>query len=188
MHAISHNTVYRMWDACMDDPSLGVTLMSQLDGTSVINQEYLAAGDNALANAVGELTFGGIGTASQNLTLDKDHQFVSAVLMLAPSVDHMVGVADLRLCDGDQWKTKVKVCLELFSTATVSTRVAGEMERNSLQANNCSFGYVEFTLLEVCYKSFGLTVYKSKVCTSKYSDGLCRPRTLLSFYIISSTC
>ena len=149
--AVSHNTLYRMWDSCMDDPSLGVALMSQLDGISVITQEYLAAGDNVLDRAVGDFVFGGVGTTSWNLTLDKDHQFVSAVLMLAPSADRMVGVADLRLCDGDQWRKKVKLCLELFSTATASARVAEETERNSLQAKNCSFGYVEFMLLEVCY-------------------------------------
>ena len=147
--AVSHNTVYRMWEACMDDPSLGVALMSQVGGTSVIYQEYLDAGDNVLNSTVGKFTYGGSGSTSQNLTLDNDHQFVSVVLMVSPSSDQMVGVADLRLCDGDQWKEKVKVCLEMFSTTTSSARVAGEMERNSLQANNCSFGYVEFTLLEV---------------------------------------
>ena len=117
--------------------------------TSVITQEYIVAGDKILDSAVGDVIFGGVGTSSRNLTVDKDHQWVSAVLMLAPSPDRMVGVADLRLCDGDTWKESVKVCLELFSTATDSERVAPEMERNSLQANNCSFGYVEFNLLEV---------------------------------------
>ena len=149
--AASHNTVYRMWDACMDDPSIGVALVSQAGGVNAIIQECLAAGDNVLNYAVADLIFGGTGTTSRNLTLDKDHQFVSAVTMLAPSPDRMVGVADLRLCDGDQWKEKVKVCFDLFSTATASERVVGEMDRNSLQANNCSFGYVEFTLLEVRY-------------------------------------
>ena len=151
--AASHNTVYRMWDACMDDPSLGVALVSQTGSVSAIIQEYLAAGDNVLNYTVGDLIIGGTGATSRNLTLNKDHQFVSAVLMSAPSPDRMVGVADLRLCDGDQWKEKVKVCFELFSTATASETVVREMKRNSLQANNCSFGYVEFTLLEVSYYS-----------------------------------
>ena len=137
----------------MDDPSLGVALVSQFGSVSVIVEEYLAAGDNVLNYTVGDVIFGGTGATSRNLALDKDHQFVSAVTMLAPSPDRMVGVADLRLCDGDQWKEKVKVCFELFSTATASERVVGEMNRNSLQANNCSFGYVEFTLLEVRYHS-----------------------------------
>ena len=147
--AASHNTVYRMWDACMDNPSLGVALVSQVGVVGVIVQENLAAGENVLDNVVGDLIVGGTGNTTRNLTVDKDHQFVSMVSMLAPSPDRMVGVADLRLCDGDTWKERVKVCMEHFSTATASERVAGEMERNSLQANNCSFGYVEFTRIEV---------------------------------------
>ena len=45
----------------------------------------------------------------------------------------------------------MKVCFELFSTAAASERVAGEMERNSEQGNNCSFGYIEFNFIEVRY-------------------------------------
>ena len=51
---------------------------------------------------------------------------------------------DLRLCDGDKWRERVKVCFELFSTAAASERVAGKMMRNSVQGKNCSFGCVEF--------------------------------------------
>ena len=32
------------------------------------------------------------------------------------------------------------------SPAAASERVAGEMERNSVQGNSCSFGYIEFNL------------------------------------------
>ena len=69
---------------------------------------------------------------------------MSAVSNRGPTPDQIVGVTDLRLCDGEEWKKSVKVCLELFSTAAASERVAGEMERMSVQANNCSFGYIEF--------------------------------------------
>ena len=58
-------------------------------------------------------------------------------------------MADLRLCDGDKWRESVKVFFELFSTATASERVAGEMERNSVQGNSCSFGYVQFNQVKV---------------------------------------
>jgi hypothetical protein len=67
--------------------------------------------------------------------------------MLVPSADRFLGVADLRLCNGETWKERVKVCLELFASATASERVAPEGERNSIQANNCSFGYAEFNLV-----------------------------------------
>ena len=133
----------------MDNVTIGVGIMSQLGDTSILDQEYLAAGDTILDTAVGEMVLAGVGESSINLTVNAYYQWVSAGLMLFPSVDRMVGVVDLRLCDGDVWKQSVKVCLELFSTATASEKIVGEMERNSLQANNCSFGYVEITLLEV---------------------------------------
>ena len=52
------------------------------------------------------------------------------------------------LCDGDEWKQTIKVCLERFATSIISPRVAGKMERNSMQNNHCSSGYVESTFLE----------------------------------------
>ena len=135
-----------MWDACMDNASPGVGLVSQTGDTSVINQEYELAGNNIYGMAEGDLVRPGSGRTSRLLKIDKDHQFVSGISMLVPSPDRMVGVADLRLCDDDQWKREVQVCFELFSTATASAKVAPEMERNSVQENNCSFGYVRLTL------------------------------------------
>ena len=147
---VSHNPEYRMWDACMDNSSIGLGIMSQQGYVCALEQEYNAAGDAVGSSTVGQFVFSGTGSISSNITMDKDHQYVSAGAMHAPSPDRMVGVADLRLCDGDEWKEKVKIGMELFSTNTNSERVAGKMERNGLQANNCSFGYIEFTLLEVC--------------------------------------
>ena len=97
----------------------------------------------------------GNGTTSIYLTLDRYHQYVSTLTKLIPSPDRVVGVADLRLCDGDEWKVTVKVCMELFSTAAASERVADEMERNSVQNNYCSFGYIEFSLMKTqVYRDF----------------------------------
>ena len=134
----------------MDNASPGVGLVSQTGNTAVINQEYAAADNNVLDTAEGDLIPSGNGTTSRELRVDQDHQWVSAISMLVPSPDRLVGVANLRLCDGDRWRESVKVCFELFSTATATDKVVAEMERNSLQANNCSFGYVEFNLPEVC--------------------------------------
>ena len=141
----SHNIEYRMWDACMDNVTEGVAIVSQTGGTSVINMEYEAAGDTILDTTEGDMIPDGSGTTTSSLVVDKNHQWVSVISMLIPSVDRMVGVADLRLCDGTGWKQSVKVCTELFSTATKSDRVAPDMERNSVQVNNCSFGYFDFT-------------------------------------------
>ena len=148
---VSHNTEYKMWDACMDDTSIGVGILSQHGVTSVVEQQYLAAGDNVLDFSRGVAIRGGVGETSNTLTVDAAHQWVSVASMLAPSPDRMVGFADLRMCDGDEWKESMMVCLELFSTATATEKVIGVMERNSLQANNCSFGYVQLDLVSSQY-------------------------------------
>ena len=155
---VSHNSLYRMWDACMDDTSLGVGLVSKTGNTSVIRQEYLAAGDKILDIAEGDGVPDGSGMTATHLMVDKDHPYVSAISMLAPSPDRMVGVADLRLCDGGVWKERVRLCFELFSTAYDTDKVLGPMERNSLQANNCSFGYVEFNF-QVCVTILTMNIY-----------------------------
>ena len=142
----SHNTQYRMFDACMDNASPGVGLVSRTGDTSVIKQEYALAGGSIFNYTQGDLVPSGSGETSRTLMVDSEHQFVSAISMLVPSPDRLVGVADLRLCDGDQWKREVQVCFELFSTATASDKVAPESQRNSIQANNCSFGYIRLTL------------------------------------------
>ena len=131
----------------MDNPSLGVRSIAENGVVSVVQQQFIAAGEIYLNSSVADLFIGEKGSVSLNLTVDSGHQWVSAGLMLVPSPDRFLGVADLRLCDGEQWKEKVKVCFELFSTATASERVAPSGERNSVQANNCSFGYMEFTLV-----------------------------------------
>ena len=162
---VSHSAGYRMWDACQDAASEGVGLVSRTGDTSVIRQEYLQAGERILDNAQGDLVPRGAGTTSRNLTVDHYHPYVSAISMLVPSPDRMVGVADLRLCDGAEWKESVKVCFELFSTATASARVNVTMERNSVQYNNCSFGYVRFTLLETQVR---YTMYFEFITVDKY--------------------
>ena len=147
---VSHNTKYRMWDACMDDVRVGVGLVSKTGLTEVIIQEFLAMGDNVLEYVIpGSIYPLSTSTSSQKLTVDEDHQWVSAISARVPARDQLVGVADLRLCDGEEWKERVKVCFELFSTATVSDRVAPEMQRNSVQGNSCSYGSIEFRFLEV---------------------------------------
>ena len=46
--AVSHNTNYRLWDACMDDVSVGVGLVSKNGLATVIMKEFMAVGDNIL--------------------------------------------------------------------------------------------------------------------------------------------
>ena len=110
-----------------------------------IKQEYSANAEYVLESFSTGLLSSGAGTLSAELDFDSGHQYVSVVTMLAPSADRMMGVSSLRLCNGSQWRESVKLCGELFSTATKSDRVSDG--RNSIQYNNCSFGYFIFTLL-----------------------------------------
>ena len=111
---------------------------------ATINAEYAAQGDAVLDSFDADIVSSEDET-SRELDFDAEHQYVSVVTMLAPSVDQMEGVSLLKLCDGGDWKKSVKVCGELFSTATKSDRVSEG--RNSIQGGNCSFGYFEFTFL-----------------------------------------
>ena len=128
----------------MRNVSRGVALVSQTGQVSVIEGEYRARGDAVHSIYRG----GGIegdGETSATFAVDKDHQYVSGLTMLAPSLDRVMGVSRIRLCDGSDWKRNLKYCGELFSTATKSERVA---PRNSIQFSNCSFGYFELTFLD----------------------------------------
>ena len=147
--AVSHNSRYRMWDACMDDVSVGIGLVSKFGLTGIIIQEFRAAGDSILEYAIAGTFPQPTSKISLNITVDQDHQWVSVILTRGPYNGHLSGVADLRLCEGAEWKESVKICFEQFSITTVSDRVAPEMMRNSVQDNSCSYGSIEFIFIEV---------------------------------------
>ena len=147
--AVSHNTDYRLWDACMDSVSVGVHLVSKNSLTGVIIQEFMAVGDDILEYVIADTYPQPTSKISQELNVDQDHPWVSVISAGVSTPDQFVGVADLCLCDGEEWKERVKVCFELFSTAAVSDRVAPEMQRNSVQGNSCSYGSIEFRFIEV---------------------------------------
>ena len=138
----------------MQNVSEGVTILSQDGSRSVLTAELVTQGltqDTILDSPIfdSHSVQGGTGYTFFYLVVDRYHQWVSTISRLAPSPDYMVGVADLRLCDGDTWKERVKVCLELFSTATNDT-----VGRNSVQFDYCSFGFIEFNLMKTQVNSY----------------------------------
>ena len=143
----------------MDSVSMGVKIFSTTGNRDGVTGEAVTAalGSKTLLDAPifdGSAVAGGTGETSIYITVDKNHPLVSTLTMLMSSPDWVVGVADLCLCDGEEWRKRVKVCFnELFSTAAASDRVAPEMERNSVQGSNCSFGFVEFNLTKTQVKS-----------------------------------
>ena len=76
----------------MDDVSPGVAQVSQ---TTLIDGEYRANSDHILDMFKGSQIDGARET-SREVSVDKYHQWISTVTMLAPSLDRMVGVANLR--------------------------------------------------------------------------------------------
>ena len=75
---ISHNTNYRLWDACMDDVSVGIGLVSKNGLIGVIMKEFMTVGDNILDYAIPGVYPHPTSNISQKLTVDQDHQWVSA--------------------------------------------------------------------------------------------------------------
>lgn len=133
----------------MFNVSRGVALVSQFGRVDVIQAEYRAQGD-LVKDVILGTRIEQDGETNVNFIVNSTHNYVSVLSMLAPSLDQMVGVSRLDLCDGNRWKRYVKVCAELFSTATKTSRVATP---NSIQMNNCSFGYFEFKNLDTCYNT-----------------------------------
>ena len=140
---VSHTASYEVWNGCMNNVSRGVALVSQTGRTDVIEGEYASQGDDVLDTLKGDAIFPGVGRTTRSLMVDAEHPYVTVLSMLAPSPDRMMGVSGLQLCSRDSWKRKVKVCGELFSTATASDRIGFP---NSIQSNNCSFGYFLFEM------------------------------------------
>ena len=146
----THNPDFRLWDACMDDVADEVGRYSQSGDCDIL--DYLLSEllrGNIVDFTKDDPVTQGSGTTTSDIVIDQFHQYVSVISRQVPSPDYIVGVTDLRLCDFNVWRESVRVCLELFSTATASDRVASPMERNSVQYDNCSYGYIEFNLLDV---------------------------------------
>jgi len=146
---VSHSPSYEVWNGCMFNVSQGVALVSQFGSVGTIEAEYTAQGDLVKDTILGKRIEQDRET-SDDFTVDSSHNYVSVLTMLAPSLDRIAGVSRLDLCNGDRWRRYVKVCAELFSTATKSERFGIP---NTIQMNNCSFGYFEFRNLEPSYNT-----------------------------------
>ena len=140
---VSHDPSYEVWNACMYNVSTGVALVSQLGSTGTIEREYEAAGSKVKDTFRGRVIVGA-GTMMDTVGVNASHSYVTALTMLVPSRDRMMGVSRLQLCQRTCWKDRVVVCGELFSTATRSGVIG---RPNTIQSNNCSFGYFEFELV-----------------------------------------
>ena len=148
LFGISHDVNYRLWATCMENVR---DRQSRASRTKNVRLPEMKLRTTAIAGGILDASVNfpvkdGFGISKGDLIIDKFHQWVSASARLMPSSNLIVGMSDLRLCDDDTWKERVKVCFELFCTGTYTSRVGSATGRNSWQANNCSFGYVELYL------------------------------------------
>ena len=161
---ISHNTSFRFWDACAADVTPGFRQASKNGDVSTLATMEVLQG--SIARDILDYTLtasdtNAFGTQEMDFIIDKLHPWVSTFAKPLPTIDQFVGVADLGLCDGNEWKERVKICFELFST----DKVGAVNETNSVQANNCSFGYAEFNLkkVQVSASHVDLLLYESSI-------------------------
>ena len=84
-------------------------------------------------------------SVKQGLQVHPDFPYVTAAVMQGGTPDFIVGVTQLRLCNGDKWYKRMRVCTELFSAGTAS--MIPDRASHSVQGRNCSFGYFEFRLM-----------------------------------------
>jgi hypothetical protein len=143
-YAIAHNTSFQLWGACKNEFRQQFSQFSV--GTSQPLDDFLVQSliGNFLVDLVrlGPVTSGD-GCTTGEVVVDRYHPLVSVIARQVPSADSVAGVADLILCDGDTWKESVRVCLDLFSTGAASQRAPRDTHDS-----NCSYGYIQWTLLE----------------------------------------
>ena len=94
--------------------------IAETGSTSTFRTEVQSKGSGARAMFQGSLIFPGSGTSSATFTADRYHPLVSALSMIAPSPDWIVGVDSLPLCNGSQWLQKVQVQLYPWDAGTDS--------------------------------------------------------------------
>lgn len=83
-------------------------------------------------------------SVKRGLKVHPDLPYVSAVVKQGGAPDFILAVTQLRLCNGDKWHKRIRVCGELTSTNT--THMILGSQSHSVQGRNCSFGYFQFQL------------------------------------------
>ena len=115
----AHTPCVRFWqNGTLATP--GVRSIAETGVTSTFKNEVTLKGNGARAAFQGRLIRSGSGTSSAFFTADRYHPLVSALSMIAPSPDWIVGVDSLPLCNGSQWLQKVQVPLYPWDAGTDS--------------------------------------------------------------------
>ncbi|XP_065839987.1 uncharacterized protein [Oscarella lobularis] len=115
--AASHNGNYVMWTSGAT-ATRGVKDVAERGDVDVLEDELDAqktAGNVRDHDTTSSIGSSGTGTRTATIVVDKDHPLVSSITMIAPSPDWFVGIHDVSLCEGSEWKTgPIKMSLRLY--------------------------------------------------------------------------
>ena len=116
----SHRPSYEIWENCFKDVTTGVRNVAERGNPTRIIQEYATHPDDVLDTINDGILLPGDGEITRELDVNKHFHYITLLSMMGDTMDYMVGVDRLDMCDTGRtgWKDYVKVCLNLYSTGT----------------------------------------------------------------------
>ncbi|KAI6656902.1 Tyrosine-protein kinase SYK-like [Oopsacas minuta] len=142
----SHKPSYEIWENCFRNVTTGVSNVAERGDPTRIIMEYATHPEDVLDTIENGQLLPGYGEITRSLNVNKNFHYITLLSMMGDTMDYMVGVDRLDMCDhnNNRWKDYVKVCLNLYSTGT-KTDIAPGCSSHSRQFSNCTFGYIELT-------------------------------------------
>ncbi|WP_411022920.1 spondin domain-containing protein, partial [Salmonella sp. s51228] len=146
MSGISHMAAYEVFENCFKNVTLGVEDVSERGSAAQIEREYIVNEKYILDSFRGNGIVGD-GTTQRTLRVNKWFHYITVISMMGNTPDYMLGVDRLDLISDNRknWKKSVKICATLYASGTKTKPVRCP---NSIQYENCSFAYFQFTLKE----------------------------------------
>ena len=144
----SHKPSYEIWENCFTNVTKGVSNVAEFGSPTRIIGEYAQHSEDVLDKIDDGILISGDGETTRYIDVNKNFHYVTLLSMMGDTKDYMVGVDRLDLCDSSRsgWKKSVRICLTLYSTGT-KTEIAPGCTAHSRQFGNCSFGYIELTMV-----------------------------------------
>lgn len=115
----THSNQTRIWSTS-ETTSAGIEQVSETGGTSKFKTELEAKKQDGKVENIFTAASGSQSPGSQSFIFKVSKQFplVSAISMIAPSPDWIVGIRDVNLYENNQWITSKRIELKLYDTGT----------------------------------------------------------------------
>ena len=98
----------------------GVKAVAEVGTTGIIYNEMSALGSHLGQRFRGRSIWPGTGTSMVTVRVDRHRPLISALSMIAPSPDWIVGVDSVSMCNGDEWLQRASYDLYLWDAGTDS--------------------------------------------------------------------